>query len=385
MRRVKGISAMRRVLYAVAGVVLFIAAALAAIWFSGATPAVIAWLFAPHHGWDLSRKAPAPDYADASSWAALPSKPGLSGRVPAGVAPPPKDPPVDVFFIHPTGYTSGAEWNSPLDPDSKTEENTQWMMANQASAFNGCCAIYAPRYREATIYRYIDASPEIFRKSGDFAYADVDRAFTYFLDHYSKGRPFIVASHSQGTEHGFNLIKRRIDGTPLAQRLVAAYLIGGSITDKAVDALKTVHACVSATDLHCVIHWATYAAGSHPVRSDTPDKVLCINPLTWRRDGGVAPAKLNKGAAPISGRFQFDFWTDRATHMAFPPPSAPLAGHTSAECRGGLLFASDQRGTPFARFALGINYHGLDYPLFAMDIRENAQARVAAYLAAVAP
>jgi hypothetical protein len=30
----------------------------------------------------------------------------------------------------------------------------------------------------------------------------------------------------------------------------------------------------------------------------------------------------------------------------------------------------------------GHNYHGLDYPLFAMDIRENAIARVAAYQAA---
>jgi hypothetical protein len=372
--------AMRKFFYGLGAFFLLLIAAIAAIWFTGSTPAVLAWLFAPHHGWDLSLKAPAPDYAKPSSWAALPSNPGLAGRVPAGIAPPPKDPPVDVFFIHPTGYTSGAEWNSPLDPDTKTEENTQWMMANQASAFNGCCAVYAPRYREATIYRYIDAKPEIFKQAGDFAYADVDRAFTYFLEHYSKGRPFIIASHSQGTEHGFNLIKRRIDGTPLAQRLVAAYLIGGSITDKGVAALKTVHACAFATDLHCVIHWATYAAGSHPVRTDTADKVLCINPLTWQRDGGFAPAKLSKGAVPISGRFQFDFWTDRATNMAFPPHGAPVLNTVTAECRGGLLFASDQKGTPFAAAALGDNYHGLDYPLFAMDIRINAEDRVAAYL-----
>ncbi|MBS0470360.1 MAG: DUF3089 domain-containing protein [Proteobacteria bacterium] len=374
---------LRKILLGLAAFVVLLFAVIAAIWFTGSTPAVIAFLFAPHHGWDLSLKAPAPDYAKPDSWAALPSRPGLAMTVPDGVAPPPKDPPVDVFFIHPTGYTSGAEWNSPLDPNSKTEENTQWMMANQAGAFNGCCAIYAPRYREATIYRYVDATPEIFRKSGDFAYADVDRAFTYFLEHYSNGRPFIIASHSQGTEHGFNLIKRRIDGTPLAGRLVAAYLIGGSITDKAVDALKTVHACASATDLHCVIHWATYAEGSRPVRSDTPDKVLCINPLTWIRDGAAAPASLNRGAVPISGGFQFDTWTDRATGMAFPRSGAPLKAWTGATCKGGLLFAKDEHGTPFARAALGDNYHGLDYALFAMNIRENAQARVAAYLKAL--
>jgi hypothetical protein len=134
-----------------------------------------------------------------------------------------------------------------------------------------------------------------------------------------------------------------------------------------------------ATDLRCVIHWATYAAGSTPMRHED-GKVLCVNPLTWTRDGGFAPARLNRGAVPISGNFQFDFWTDRATGMAFPPLGRPLQGWTSAECKGGLLFAKDQKGTPFVRFALGDNYHGLDYPLWGMDIRENAIARVNAYL-----
>jgi hypothetical protein len=324
---------------------------------------------------------PAPDYADEKNWAALPSKPGLSADVPAGVGGPAKAPQVDVFFIHPTGYMNGAEWNSPLDANSQTEENTKWMLANQASSFNGCCAIYAPRYREASIFRYISAPPDIYRKAGDFAFADVDRAFTYFLEHYSKGRPFIIASHSQGTEHGFNLIRRRIDGTPLADRLVAAYLIGGGITDKEIAALKTVHACAFATDLHCVIHWATYGEGTTPVRTDTKDKLLCVNPLTWTRDGGMARASLNKGSVPISGRFQIKFWgSDAAGGMAFPPLKAPLAAWTTAECRNGFLFARNQHGTEFAKLDVGGNYHGLDYPLFGMDIRENAIARASAYL-----
>ena len=108
----------------------------------------------------------------------------------------------------------------------------------------------------------MSASPDIYEKSGDLAYADVDRAFTFFLEHYSKGRPFIIASHSQGTEHGFNLIRRRIDGTPLALRMVAAYLIGGAITDKDAAALKTIHVCAAPTDTHCIVHWATYKAGA---------------------------------------------------------------------------------------------------------------------------
>jgi hypothetical protein len=352
----------------------------AALYYTGHVRTVLG-LLGPRNVWDPAAKAPAPDYAEASAWAALPGKPGLTAYVPAGAEAAAQNPQVDVFFIHPTGDMSGAGWNSSLDRNSQTEENTRWMMANQASFYNGCCAIYAPRYREASIFRYVSATPELYKKAGDFAYADVDRAFIYFLAHYSKGRPFIIATHSQGTEHGFNLIRRRIDGTPLARRLVAAYLIGGGITDKQADALKTVHVCASPTDTHCFIHWATYREGELPVREDTKDKLVCVNPLTWKRDGGMAPASLNLGAEPISGRFQIKFWgSDAAGGMKFPPLAAPLKAWTGAECRSGFLFAHDQKGTPFGPAAMGNNYHGLDYALFALDIRENAKARVAAYL-----
>jgi hypothetical protein len=374
---------MRGFLYVIASIMavaVLIVGVCAAIYFTGNVRTVLG-LFGPRNVWDAAAKAPPPDYADASAWAALPARPGLAAYVPAGVEAAARNPQVDVFFIHPTGDMSGAGWNSSLDPNSRTEENTRWMMVNQASVYNGCCAVYAPRYREASIFRYISATRDLYKKSGDFAYADVDRAFTYFLEHYSRGRPFIIATHSQGTEHGFNLIRRRIDGTPLAQRLVAAYLIGGGITDNQADALKTIHVCASATDLHCIVHWATYGEGEMPVREDTKDKLVCVNPLTWKRDGGMAPAGLNLGAVPISGRFQIKFWgSDAPSGMNFPPLKAPLKAWTGVECRAGFLFAQDQRGGPFAAAAFGHNYHGLDYALWAMNIRENAKARVAAYM-----
>ena len=45
----------------------------------------------------------------------------------------------------------------------------------------------------------------------------------------------------------------------------------------------------------------------------------------------------------------------------------------------------DQAGGVLRQGAAGANYHGLDYPLFAMDIRENAEARVAAFLSRMTP
>jgi hypothetical protein len=352
----------------------------AGIYFTGNTLPVLAMIGKPHHGWDLAYKAPTPDYADAKNWAALPSDPGLTAHVPKGVPPAVTQSGVDVFFIHPTGYLSGGDWNSPMDPNTATEENTKWMMANQASAFNGCCLIYAPRYREASIYRYIGASPDLAKKSSDFAYDDVNRAFTYFLEHYSKGRPFIIATHSQGTEHGFRLLRERIDGTPLAKRLVAAYLIGYEITDKAASTLKTVHVCASATDTHCFIHWATWGDGG-TAKQGADGKLVCVNPLNWQRDGGMAAKSMSKGAVPTSGKFTFEFFGDKPKGTVFGPLGAPLPGWTWAECRNGFLTVADQSGSDFGKMDMGgKNYHGLDYPLFAMDIRENAKARVDAYM-----
>jgi hypothetical protein len=67
--------------------------------------------------------------------------------------------------------------------------------------------------------------------------------------------------------------------------------------------------------------------------------------------------------------------------VQFPPLQAPVPAWTSAECRNGFLFVKDQSGSQFGKLdAGGKNYHGLDYPLFGMDIRENAIARATAYL-----
>ncbi|MBI1213798.1 MAG: DUF3089 domain-containing protein [Alphaproteobacteria bacterium] len=376
---------MRTILRVLGALLLVVAAVGAAIYFTGNTFNVIVWLNKPTHGWDPSRHAPDPDYAQAENWAARPGEASLADYVPKGVPTPSGDRMVDVFFIHPTGYMHSYDWNSPMDANSSTEENTKWMMANQASAFNGCCNVYAPRYREASIFRYMGAPEDIAAKAMDFAYADVERAFEYFLEHDSNGRPFIIASHSQGTDHGFRLLKEKIDGTPLAERLVAAYLIGNRISDNQVATLKSVHICANATDTGCLIHWATFGDGGGPEPGVFTEKLVCVNPLSWLRDGPRAPASMHQGGVPASGHFALVLWArgkDTPNGTQFEPLEAPIKGATWAECRNGLLYVADLANTPFGRLSLGNkNYHGLDYPLFHMDIRLNAEQRVATYLA----
>jgi hypothetical protein len=327
-----------------------------------------------------------PDYADPKNWAALPQRTGVEDVTPAGTSTASKqgEAPVDVFFIHPTGYLGGDNWTFSMDANTITEENTQWMMANQASAYNGCCNVYAPRYRQAHIFAYLKG-PEIREEVLGFAFQDVASAFDYFIANYSQGRPFVIASHSQGTHHGVRLLQEKIDGTPVAQRMVAAYLIGGGIGQDQFAEMQDISLCDGPTELRCAVHWDTYSEAA----IDTADAAgnVCTNPLTWKLNGGLADQSQHVGAVPISGEFQIVVGGSRpATGMQFEPLEGAIPNMLQAECKAGVLFVTDQSGTGFDAGLGSIgggNYHLLDYPLFHMDIRENAKRRVATYLGAM--
>ncbi len=340
----------------------------------------------PDGSFDPARTAPAPDYADPVNWAALPEKADPSDLVPAGVAPPAGVMPVDTFFIHPTGFLSAGGWTSPMALDSATEENTLWMMANQASAYNGCCNVYAPRYREANIFAYFGDEADRDAVLA-FAYQDVRAAFEHFLANFSDGRPFIIASHSQGTHHALRLLAEEIDGTPLRDRMVAAYLIGAAIIPVPqawFAGMSGIEPCQRADDLHCVVHWDTMPEHAEPMERAADS--LCTNPLTWTVDEAMADAALNEGAVVPAGTYNANIGSadDAPTQQEFDALAAPQPGQTWAQCRDGSLFAKNQAGTGFS--AMGSDdmgtYHGLDYALFYMNIRNNAQLRTARYLAA---
>lgn len=361
----------------------------AGIVFTDNTFTVILAVLKPYHDFDLSKKGAAPNYAEPSSWAAFPSVDDPADLVPDGEASVSNALDVDVFFIHPTGYLRGADWNWTIDLDSGTNENIQWMLANQASTFSSCCSVYAPRYRQASIFAYlIGYDTEIAQQSLDFAYNDVARAFEYFLEHRQPGRPFIIAGHSQGTHHATTLLKKRIAGTPLRNQLVAAYLIGGWIKHRDLVEMDNISACEGPTDLHCVNHWVSWGEGGSPNDFELiqGDKTICTNPLTWELDGKLADASHSKGAMASIGTYNSGiFGEDQPNGQAFEPLGAPMPEYTWAECRDGALFVEEQSSGRLGKSIImpGINnYHGYDYQLFHMDIRENAMERSTAWLAA---
>jgi hypothetical protein len=331
---------------------------------------------------------PAPDYAQPVSWAAWPGRASGADAVPAGLTDSalPAAQQADVFFIHPTTDLSLAAGNARFDePGGPSARIERGVLRYQASAFNACCRIYAPHYRQATIGVFLHADDERAQVAFELAYADVLRAFDYYLAHENGGRPFLIASHSQGSLHALRLLQERIAGRPLARQLVAAYVIGYYIP-LAIERTG-LRICRSAQQSGCLIDWNTMKPDQDDSERENHrlvwldgryqhaggQRFVCVNPLNWTLDG-TAAAALNLGALPAG-----------TGAGALPELIAHLTGAT---CSGAHLEVdiplAERRGFSDALTLAG-SYHVFDYNLFYLNIRLNAKERVLSYRAAAAP
>ena len=337
--------------------------------------AAIAW--AAQAPFDAARAPAAPDYSQKSAWAA---DGGDAGAGPPGLMESyPESRKADVFFIHPTSYFSMENWNQPIDDAATNARTDSGSIRNQASVFQLCCRVYAPRYRQMSVAGFL--SPSASSKAAmDLAYSDVKRAFDYYLAHYNHGRPFIIAGHSQGSRHARRLIEEEIAGTPLRKQFVAGYIAGNWIEEGWFAKLKTIKPCDRADDTGCVLTWNTLADGADAQaqrvdfarRSGAPPELanqpfVCTNPLTWTRSTQLAQASLDIGG-----------WVyGRGTR---PRPIDPHL--VSARCDDGALFVSEPADIAY-RIAIlpGGNYHNYDYQLAYINIRKNAKDRADAFVA----
>ena len=326
----------------------------------------------------------APDYSQVQSWAALPDHEDAADVVPnADVQDRQSTAEVDVFFVHPTTFFGTAGWNQALDDTSTNQLTDMFVLRSQASVFNGCCKIYAPRYRQATIFSFMDNSGSG-KSALELAYQDVERAFDYFIEHYNQGRPFILASHSQGSVHLRMLLEKRITGTPLRERLVASYPIGFGIDrEEMAKAVPDVPVCESAEQIGCVVTWNAVGPKAQPWGD--PRKNICVNPLTWRVDGAAAAASLNLGGVAYPGSFRGTLADVKGVPQDFVEAKPVLeTGVADAQCVDGMLLVKEIHSQNYAARPMGRdNYHIYDYNLFHMNLRKNVELRVETYLQTV--
>ena len=320
-------------------------------------------LLKPRRAFSTYTPATGPDYAQDSCWAALPTRRDSADAVPyqSGLRDGQAAAVADVFFIHPTTFYRPASWNADLSKGKLNRFTDKSTIRHQASAFNAAGRIYAPRYRQATLYSFFDEATANGQAALGLAYADVKAAFQYYLAHYNHGRPVIIAGHSQGTAHATRLLHEFFDHDPaLRRQLVAAYLIGFGVKP---DEYQTIRPCTDSLATGCFVTYNAVATGN----GFPPFRTFAVtNPLTWTLDTLLAPAALNRGGVGMDFK-RID------PHV------------TDAEIHQGVLWVTPPRPGGYPRFLLPgrpelrHSFHIADYGLFYLNIRQNAQARVRAW------
>lgn len=319
---------------------------------------------------------PPGDYRQANLWIARPDMPGNPALwTPQGFTPA-ANPQAAVFFIHPTSFLDRTRWNAPLD-NTEANNRAALFLRAQASAFNGVGAIWAPRYRQATFGAFLTGKHEA-KQALDFAYRDVSAAFDEFL-RQAGDRPIILAGHSQGAYHLARLLVDRVAGTPLAKRIVAAYVVGWPVSITADLPKMGLPACTGPDQPGCILSWQSFSEPADPAmitdtfdastgftgksRAGTP--LVCTNPITGK-PGDAAPASANLGGLLPSKDF---------SNATLVPKFVP------ARCdgRGFLLIGANPPEMGPYVLQPGNNYHVYDYSLFWANIRRDAERRLAAF------
>lgn len=311
----------------------------------------------------ISETPNSPDYSNLDSWSAHPDK---------------NDPIIDVFYntekanlkadvfyIYPTLLSDKKNdaWNSDVFDSEQNKTVKNIAIKYQASAWANAGRIYSPLYRQVH-YRsfYEPYTSNGGKKAGEIAYEDIKRAFIFYLDNFNKGRPIIIAGHSQGAYHCKILLKEFFDGKELQNQLVAAYLPGTRVD---INEYKTIHALKKPDDIKGYLSWNTFRINKKPIKGKHPAH------FSWKKNQYVTnPISWDESRASSIEQHKGLFFYDEKIY----PNSIYL------EIYDGLLWSSVPKGIE-GSFLLKLirNYHFGDINLFWKDISENAKIRVESF------
>ena len=267
---------------------------------------------------------------------------------------------MDVFYVHPTTYFGAEDWNQSMELALKDEEITK-LLTTQAGVFRNDASLYAPHYRQATIFVLNTAEDSAERQSLDLAYDDVERAFDHYLHNWNNGRPFILAGHSQGSNLVLWLLERRFDDSALREKLVAAYVIGWSVTGEDLKKYPQLKMSEAPDETGCIISYNTQEA--NPAVTIVRQGGIGVNPLTMTLTTDPVPAEQNLGAV---------FFTESGVQE--------IPHYSGGQTVDGAFvvprpFNAEQLNSGNPGF-----YHRYDYNFFYKNLMENVRVRVEAYL-----
>lgn len=307
----------------------------------------------PNDDFDKNLTTPKPLYSQKKYWAEHPEKSTSFAVLPKNYVDTQynEQPNIDVFYIHPTLYTNGKRWNADINDEKLNTKIKNTAIKYQASVFAGIANIYAPHYRQMHIHSYSDLKNGY--KAYDVAYNDVKKAFLYYWRYHNKSKKFILAGHSQGTNHAERLLKEIIlQNDSIKNQLIISYLPGMPISKLNLK----IKPCNSPSEIDCFLSWRTLAENYFPEHWSNSDSISCINPITWLSDSTKSNNKEHLGIL-----FK--------NHQILYPKSV------IAYKKNNVIWIKPIK-IPFANFYKMDNYHVADYNLFWLNIRNNLKYRL---------
>ena len=358
------------------------------------------------------------DYSQAQNWVMLPKEASQS---------------VDVFFLYPTTYASKQTLTSTWTPDwnqsqahASADPVIPWQVSSKAGVFTKAGTnIYVPYYQQssgidvlnALLWQNTPQNADAANQAMQVAYNDVASAFDYYLAHYNKdtsstARPFILAAHSQGSNLLLYLLQRKFSDPALRKLLVAAYVIGWSITADDMrsypDSLQLLGICAAKEQTGCMVtyntqqtpgDWSQVPESSRGKMELVKKNAYSVNPLTWTSTGpgaiepAAAPATANLGAVfykgSLPGANQGIFTLNQAGDYTYE-----MNNYTGAQSNNGALVINPAAPLPapatYQNLLSPYNtlpgwYHGYDYTFFYRNLEQNVIDRVMAYKAQPRP
>jgi hypothetical protein len=357
------------------------------------------------------------DYSQPQNWVTLPKEMSQS---------------VDVFFLYPTTYTSKQTLTSTWTPDwnqslaqAYADPVIPWQVSSKTGVFTKAGTnIYAPYYQQgsgidllnALLWQNTPQNANAANQALQVAYNDAANAFDYYLAHYNKdaagnARPFILAAHSQGSNLMLYLLQRKFNDPALRKLLVAAYVIGWSITSDDMssypDSLQRLGICAAKEQTGCIVtyntqqtpgDWSQVPESLRGKMEVVKKNAYSVNPLTWTATGPgaieptAAPAAANFGAVfykgSLPGAGQGIFTPDQAGNYTYE-----MNNYTGAQSNNGALVINPTAlpaPANYLNFLSPYNtlpgwYHAYDYTFFYRNLEQNVIDRIMAYKAQPRP
>lgn len=258
----------------------------------------------------------------------------------------------DVFYLIPTEVLDRVSENGdtlhhadPFNEDDRELMRPSFELAQQI--FGGDANFYSPYYRQITLESW--RSDSLVESRFIRSFADVRKAFEYYMKHVNNGRPFVLAGFSQGGKCVVELLKTLTNEQ--CQQLVAAYVVGYRVTASDTLNYKQIKPAKGETDTGVTI---CYNSMSHPEAAcaTLSPSAMCINPLNWTTSS--QKAYLN------------DTVTVRVDNL-----------HNVLLVEG---FHSDSYYRPWLDYLFKRgNYHIQELPFYSKNLTKNVKRRFEAY------